>query len=780
MLKFFKDRDFYHPFIIWFLVICWYFIFAHYFFDTLRLKTQDVFTSDAFYIFHQPPQETKKIVIVSIDETSRTHIGLKWPWNRSVTAQLIRNIASFSPKAIGLDIIFSGQSQENEDKQLSQALGSHPNIVLGHVLGEGSKELPLPEFIEAAKNIGFINKPLDRNNVLKNIRNFYIEQDGKINFSFDIELVAKYLDVSYKDFKLDEKGIYLADKLFIPSKNGITPLNYLTYYTEFTAVPAFLVLENRVSPDIFKDKIVLVGATDPLIHDEYQTPMGVFPAITIIANSLVMMLSKRFVLAMPFYATVFIIFFLGILVLYINKKATFTLASLFTFLILPAVFFILLYLRSKDIEFDYLSIFLLTFSAYIISNAYKYSSLIYMRNKLKNLAIVESMTGFYTLRFFSLKLDERMDGRQERLAFLAVVISEYGRISLELSFEESKSLIKSLAEYVKFNIERKFKSIMLCQVSRDILGVAIYKQDREKIEDYFKALQKELAKVDFNLGEKTIKISVKGILVYKNKNTKVQSKDIIYKMKSLLENIKAQPRNDFVSSEIEGPVLRADDRHPDTDILDFLVHDLEEKNKDLERALKDALNSKKEADEAYFEVTRSLIKALGEKDTYTEGHSERVARYAKEIAVESGLSEDECSLIYRAALLHDIGKMALPDYILHKKEKLSEEEIDMIKKHEINSVNILKPIKAFSDILPIILYHHEKFDGTGYPYGLSGNMIPKEAQILSVADVFDAITCGRGYKEGKSATEAIEEMERQKGKQLSPAYVDILKKVLKI
>ena len=212
--------------------------------------------------------------------------------------------------------------------------------------------------------------------------------------------------------------------------------------------------------------------------------------------------------------------------------------------------------------------------------------------------------------------------------------------------------------------------------------------------------------------------------------------------------------------------------------LDFLVRDLEEKNRELEETLKEALQAKKETEEAYFEAISSLVKALEKKDTYTQGHSERVAKYAYAIAKEAGLGEEECQKIYRAALLHDIGKIGIPDYILHKRERLTPEEWKMIRKHEIMSVEILKPIRVLSEILPIILHHHEHFDGTGYPYGLSGDMIPQGAQILAVADAFDAITCGRGYKRGKSAEEAIKELEKNKGTQLNPKYVDALKRVI--
>ena len=102
MLKSFKEKDFYYPFIIWIIIVFWYLIFVYNFFEVAQHKTQDFFSLQAFYLLSRPPQEANEIVIVAIDESSRRKHNLKWPWSRSVTAQLIRNVASFSPKVISL------------------------------------------------------------------------------------------------------------------------------------------------------------------------------------------------------------------------------------------------------------------------------------------------------------------------------------------------------------------------------------------------------------------------------------------------------------------------------------------------------------------------------------------------------------------------------------------------------------------------------------------------------------------------------------------------------
>ncbi len=779
MLRFFKEKDFYNPFIIWLLVICWYLIFALHFFSGLSLKVQDIFTSHSFYLFYHPPQETENIVLVTIDEASRAHLDLKWPWKRSVTAQLIRDIASFSPKVIGLDIIFSGKSQKAEDEELISAFKSYPNIILGYVLRKRAIELPYSGFLEAVKSIGFVNKPLDENGILKNTSIFQIDEDENIHFSIDIEMIAGYSDIAREAFKINKNGISLGDKLFIPSQNGITPINYLVHYNDFTAIPAYQVLEKRIDPAILKDKIVLVGSTDPLTHDEYLTPLGIFPAISIMGNSIVTMLSRRFIYDVPSWQNLLIIVFLGVSILSISKKMPFGLSTFFTFVILSASFVAFVFLRSRDIQFDYLTIFFLTASSYLIPNIYKYTYYIYMRNKLKNLAIIEPSTGFYNKQFFLLMLGEELLKKSKSMAFLAVVIINYRDIILDLNFEESKLLIKKLAEYLKANFEKAYKRIFLGRISQDVIVVAIQNQNKLQIEETFKDILNKLNNIELKVNEKIKRVSLGGILIFKPKNKKVQCNDMINSIESMLKELRREPQKDFLSTVLEESALETGEEPITKDIMDFFADELTERNKELEKTLEKLLMSKKETEQAYFETIRSLIKALEEKDVYTEGHSERVANYAKKIAQHCGLDENECKLIYKASLLHDIGKIGIPDYILHKKGKLTEEEINLIRHHEIISVEILKPIKAFGDLLPIVLHHHEDFDGGGYPHGLMGEMIPKEARILAVADAFDAITCGRGYKKGKSLSDGMNELETLKGKKYDPVYVDALKEILK-
>jgi len=160
MLIYLKQKEFLHPLVIWVIVLLWYLILGDRVFFTARIKLDDFIAAQSFWFLSHPPKEAENITIVAIDQASRRDLALKWPWKRSITAQLIRNIASFSPRVIGLDIIFSGESDEEEDKELASALRCHPAIVLGYVLSRTSKEEPIEEFTNAASSMGFINKAI--------------------------------------------------------------------------------------------------------------------------------------------------------------------------------------------------------------------------------------------------------------------------------------------------------------------------------------------------------------------------------------------------------------------------------------------------------------------------------------------------------------------------------------------------------------------------------------------------------------------------------------------
>lgn len=170
-------------------------------------------------------------------------------------------------------------------------------------------------------------------------------------------------------------------------------------------------------------------------------------------------------------------------------------------------------------------------------------------------------------------------------------------------------------------------------------------------------------------------------------------------------------------------------------------------------------------------AVRSILHALDCKDHYTFGHSMRVAFYALTLGRELGLTDEELYDLELSALFHDIGKIGVPDSVLLKPAPLTEEEFKHMKEHPVKSAEILKGFAPFEKIAICAKHHHERYDGKGYPEGLSGESIPLFSRILLIADTFDAMTSSRPYRKGLPYEVAFEELERFAGTQFDPMLV---------
>lgn len=175
-----------------------------------------------------------------------------------------------------------------------------------------------------------------------------------------------------------------------------------------------------------------------------------------------------------------------------------------------------------------------------------------------------------------------------------------------------------------------------------------------------------------------------------------------------------------------------------------------------------------------MQIMRTLAGTIDAKDKYTNGHSTRVAEYAREIAKRIGKSEKEQEDIYYMGLLHDIGKIGIPDEIINKTSKLTDEEFEIIKTHPAIGSDILKNISEFPNIGTGARWHHERYDGKGYPDKLKGEEIPEVARIIGVADAYDAMTSKRSYRDILSQEIVRSEIEKGRGTQFDPHFADVM------
>ena len=184
-------------------------------------------------------------------------------------------------------------------------------------------------------------------------------------------------------------------------------------------------------------------------------------------------------------------------------------------------------------------------------------------------------------------------------------------------------------------------------------------------------------------------------------------------------------------------------------------------------------------EKAYLETIETLRYTVEAKDKYTRGHSDRVAEYSVLIGKAVGLSDKDLRTLQVGGLFHDVGKIGVPDIILQKESKLTDDEYSEIKNHPSIGAHILSNASIFENIIPIVKHHHEKYDGHGYPSQLKGEDIPYFARIASIADSFDAMTSRRTYRDSLQIETVIKEFERCKGTQFDPKLADLFLDILK-
>ncbi|MFZ5980961.1 MAG: HD-GYP domain-containing protein, partial [Candidatus Zixiibacteriota bacterium] len=182
---------------------------------------------------------------------------------------------------------------------------------------------------------------------------------------------------------------------------------------------------------------------------------------------------------------------------------------------------------------------------------------------------------------------------------------------------------------------------------------------------------------------------------------------------------------------------------------------------------------------SYLQAIRALANAVEARDKCTKGHTDRVTVLARLVAEEMGWEEDQITDLVMGCMLHDIGKIGVPDSILNKPDVLDDQEREKMVDHPLVGLQIISGVDLFKPAIPYIIGHHERYDGTGYPEGLQGDKISIEGRLLAVVDTFDAILSDRPYRKGATVRKAVTELLRNSGTQFDPAIVDIFIEIIR-
>ena len=769
------------------------------------------------------PRGLDDIVVVAIDSNSIESAGLRWPWKRSLFAELLRRISAQGPKVVFFDFTFSGESDKDADSSFAEEIKNAGNVILAGYVEGGKFFGPLDILASSARGIGWVNKKRDDSLFARQaIELFANGPDGAYDYGVEAKLLALYRGEPLEKLSYDNHRIIISKDFSFPAEFGLVPISYSVVPGSFKTIPASKILgresfqgakesigrtENRQKviaegdflAGLFKDKIVMIGMTANISHDIHLTPIGKIPGIYINAYALLTLISGDFMNGLPYAYDNFFLFrlissgdFKSALPYIANMLIFFSFAFLggfiplrfktrSSFLFLPAIMAGLVLAYSFlvirfNFRMDIFSLLSLMFISYLAVEIYKYASLILDSEKIKLAAIVDPKTGLYTKRYFQLFAQSlaQKPARPKSHIFGVVHMGEFSGLRKDEP-RNLPDLIKALASILRQELGQ---DVLIAQSSEESLSFCSLNSGRKKAEKSLLELILEINSRDFIVNNKTVKISARCAVVDFPREHIKSYADLALTSDSLLKRVEANPESPLavfdenIDKIVRGSVSLDEDSKlmPESE-LGYVSLDLEARNKELEAALEKLKEEQRKNEQYYFQTMHSLVKALEEKDPYTAGHSERVGFYSTELAMGLGLAKKEVEAVNKAAYLHDIGKIGLPDAVLHKKEKLSDEDFAHIKRHMMDGAKILEGLPFLEESVPYILYHHERYDGRGYPHGLSGNMIPRGAQIIAVADSFDAMTTGRGYNKPLMLDEAIGELKKSSGAQLNPVYV---------
>ncbi|MGE5507979.1 MAG: diguanylate cyclase [Chitinophagales bacterium] len=358
--------------------------------------------------------------------------------------------------------------------------------------------------------------------------------------------------------------------------------------------------------------------------------------------------------------------------------------------------------------------------------------------KLERLSFTDGVTGVFNYRYFQLRLREELSrARRYHLpvALMMVDVDGFKKYNDVHGHPLGDQVLKAVAEALKENV-REMDTV--CRYGGDEFAVILSDAKAETALQIAERVRRAVEYCASRVGAPAgITISL-GIGVYPDNGESAET--LIKAADEALYRVKLSRRNGV-------------------QVYSAMMDDLRVELGGLESP--DLLNT-----------LRTLITVINARDRYTYGHSERVVRYAELIGTELGLPADELRLLRYAAFLHDIGKIEIGREILDKRGPLSDEERAVIRKHTLYGVSIIEPIKGLERIVGIVLHHHERYDGLGYPAGLRGEEIPLLARVLAVADSFDAMMSQRPYREALGIETALAELRQGRGGQFDPTVTD--------
>ena len=750
------------------------------FLEAARLRSHDAYCRWRSAIF-PPPHESADLLLVTVDEESQRRLGKKWPWDRSLFGEFLTRLSKAGPSVVGLDFVLNGDSDPREDMALAQAIRSGPPVLLASYLDRhGDPVLPHPLFSECGGITGLINHPRDIDLTVRQLfAGIRLPMRPQPLFGTEINAAAIYRKIPLDQIELELNRLRVKlgpQSIPLEPPVGCMAINYRITPAQISTVSFWQVMKDLVPAEQIRGKIVLVGSTREITHDVYPTSLGLMPGILISANGILTILSGEFIRPLPVPLTLALGFLFVLAILMMTYWMPIPWSGLATAgITLGGVGIGFLCLLKLNARTESLSVFILAGVSWLSGILYKYLLLIAGSMRLHQRVVTDPISGAVTERYFRLRMEtDWAQGKHSRKP-ASLVVLQMESVAHQLqqaAWPEVQKRVRTLVEILHRHV--KTRGGLVGRLRDDCLAIFLPGVDLQKTRAWTEEIRKALPG---NLGHLAFGIACTQQSPMPTADRLLLAADSAAR-RSWSQKKQPVGLYDPARDNPHGETGQQEDENQAAESLDYIASEFEDRNTAVEKALEDLRQAHKELEGHFLEVTKSLVMAMDTKDAYTAGHLERVSRYATRLAETLQFPKEEIEAIQEAALLHDIGKLSLPEEILHKTGALTPEEVEVIKKHLELGAKILDPMKFFRPITAILYHHHERYDGKGYPHGLTGEFIPSGAQIITIADSFDAMTTNRGYNKPKNVQEAIEELHRGAGTQFNPDYVEAFIKLI--
>ena len=384
--------------------------------------------------------------------------------------------------------------------------------------------------------------------------------------------------------------------------------------------------------------------------------------------------------------------------------------------------------------------------------------LLQANKKLKSLILQDPLTGLYNHRYLERVLRAELSRARRYASPLSIImidIDYFKAINDAYGHSFGDVILKQFAEHLQ-RMVRKYDSVI--RYGGEEFVIVSSAIDMSSALSMAQRILDAVSLYNFGNKQQTVKLKLSMAVASYPEDKISKPMHLVEIAERILDKVKESGGNRAYSSED----LK---NNGSTLIKTRMVTDVKSLRNKIDKLTK-------RSSQTFREAIFALARTIESKDRTTGEHVERTVRYATEIAEGLGLSKEETERIKQGCILHDLGKVGINENILSKKGKLTAAEFAEIKKHPQIGANILRPIKFMHDIIPLVLYHHERWDGKGYPAGLKGEEIPIGARIISLADVYQALTANRPYRKALPKKKAIEIIKKGSGTQFDPIVVN--------